>query len=211
MALIILISSDCGSVKKELKSASSLSLCDTVNEALDLNACNLLKRNETKCFTSWLRRPHWHKEMGEWVLNHWEWLSKWNNNSIAEKWNKCVNQTSVLGSRETKKTKFDNSLISSVIVLLYVSLDNLPLSLSHSPSVSLMAAPGSVSTLRCPFDPLATQSSTWRRANSISSEFYPLISMETVSLQSRLDPSRLRSSKVVVMLRVCARWLLEFD
>ncbi|CAG05695.1 unnamed protein product, partial [Tetraodon nigroviridis] len=44
---------------------------------------------------------------------------------------------------------------------------------------------------------LRTQSLTWQRANSISSEFCLPISMETVSLQSRLDPSRLRSSKVI--------------
>lgn len=84
-------------------------------------------------------------------------------------------------------------------------------SLSLSPSVSWTVVPGSVSILRSPFDPLATQSLTWRRANSISSESCLPIYMETVSLQSRLDPSRLRSSKVVVMSRTCAHWLLEFD
>lgn len=99
--------------------------------------------------------------------------------------------------------------MSSVIV--DNCLLSLPLSLSFSPSVSWPVVPGSVWILRSPFDPLATQSLTWQRANSISSEFCLPIYMETVSLQSRPDPSRLRSSKVVAMSRTCAHWLLGFD
>lgn len=63
------------------------------------------------------------------------------------------------------------------------------------------AAHGNVLTLRFPSVLPVMLSSTWQRANNISSELFLPISMETVSPQSRLDLSRLRNSKV---------WFLSF-
>lgn len=94
------------------------------------------------------------------------------------------------------------SLVTIVATMLSLSRS---LSLSLSPHSAWKMVHGSVLTLRSPFALPVMPSSTWQRANNISSEFCLPTSTETVSHQSQVQLLRPCSSKVCLCLHGVTR------